>query len=148
MPGFIFYSCNICFVGRIAKNEAIAPAVLHVPALYSSIFLILIQTLVTFIYNIDSKSNLIPNETAGNGYDYYIGDGAADIGTMKYNSEAEKYNDGGNYISSLKPGESIQVNMAWIVNEEDIENMYLNFSGNEYDFTECLLDTGVVDIRN
>ena len=29
-----------------------------------------------------------------------------------------------------------------------IENMYLNFSGNEYDFTECLLDTGVVDIRN
>ena len=38
--------------------------------------------------------------------------------------------------------------MAWIVNEEDIENMYLNFSGNEYDFTECLLDTGVVDIRN
>ena len=36
----------------------------------------------------------------------------------------------------------------FIVNEEDIENMYLNFSGNEYDFTECLLDTGVVDIRN
>ena len=37
--------------------------------------------------------------------------------------------------------------MAWIVNEEDIENMYLNFSGNVYDFDENLLDTGVVDIR-
>ena len=67
---------------------------------------------------------------------------------MKYNSEVDYHNDGGNYISSLKPGESIQVNMAWIVNEEDIENMYLNFSGNVYDFDEYLLDTGVVDIRN
>lgn len=111
--------------------------------------LLYIGSLMTLLKQDDGTYSIyIPNETAGDGYDYYIGDGPADIGTMKYNSEVENYNDGGNYISSLKPGESIQVNMAWIVNEEDIENMYLNFSGNVYDFDEYLLDTGVVDIRN
>ena len=35
----------------------------------------------------------------------------------------------GNYIPLLKHGESVQVNMAWIVNEKDIKNLYLNLNG-------------------
>ena len=62
---------------------------------------------------------------------------------------AEDYGNGGNYISSLKPGESIQVNMAWIVNENDLADMYLNLDGEggAYDFNEGMLEAGVVDIK-
>lgn len=58
------------------------------------------------------------------------------------------YGNGGNYISSLKPGESIQVNMAWIVNENDLNNMYLNLNGDgaAYEFSDSMLKTGLVDI--
>ena len=65
-----------------------------------------------------------------------------------YNSISEDYGNGGNYISSLKPGESIQVNMAWIVNENDLNNMYLNLNGDgaAYEFSDSMLKTGLVDI--
>ena len=68
---------------------------------------------------------------------------------MTYYSVSEDYGNGGNYISSLKPGESIQVNMAWIVNENDLDNMYLNLNGDggAYEFSDSILNTGLVDIR-
>ena len=42
------------------------------------------------------------------------------------------------YIPLLKHGESVQVNMAWIVNEKDIKNLYLNLNGTGgcYEITE------------
>lgn len=48
-------------------------------------------------------------------------------------------------ISSI-PGESVQVNMAWIVNEKDIKNLYLNLNGTGgcYEITENMCHTGVV----
>ena len=54
----------------------------------------------------------------------------------------------GNYIPLLKHGESVQVNMAWIVNENDLADMYLNLDGEggAYDFGEGMLEAGVVDI--
>ena len=48
---------------------------------------------------------------------------------MTYCSVQDDYGKGKNYIPSLKPGESVQVNMAWIVNEKDIKNLYLNLNG-------------------
>ena len=59
----------------------------------------------------------IPTEQAGDGYDYISWDGVAKTGGMVYYSVSENYGNGGNYISSIKPGESVQLNMAWIVNE-------------------------------
>ena len=59
-----------------------------------------------------------------------------------------KYGNGGNYIASLKPGESIQVNMAWIVNENDLDHMYLNLNGEGggFQFSNSTVKSGVVDI--
>ncbi len=76
-------------------------------------------------------------------------DGVAHTAEMTYSSVREDYGNGGNYISSLKPGESIQVNMAWIVNENDLADMYLNLDGEggAYDFNEGMLEAGVVDIK-
>ena len=53
-----------------------------------------------------------------------------------------------NYIPSLKPGESTQVVMAWIMDEPDLENMYLNLnsSGGSYFIGTDELKTGVIAI--
>ena len=75
--------------------------------------------------------------------------GMAKTAEMTYMSVTEDYGNGDNYISSLNPGESIQVNMAWIVNENDLDNMYLNLNGDgaAFEFSESMLDVGLVDIR-
>ena len=88
-------------------------------------------------------------EQSGDGYDRVSWDGVAHTAEMTYSSVREDYGNGGNYISSLKPGESIQVNMAWIVNEDNLADMYLNLDGEggAYDFNEGMLEAGVVDIR-
>lgn len=86
---------------------------------------------------------------SGEGYDYIRGDGVASAIGMTYFSQKEAYGNGGNYISSLKPGERVQVAMAWIVNENDLGNIYLNLcgSGGSLEFSEDVLRTGLVDIR-
>ena len=90
-----------------------------------------------------------PGEEAGDGYDRCTWDGAARIGEMKYCSVTENYGNGGNYIPSLKPGESIQISMAWIVNESDLKEMYLNLNGTgaSYQFDDEILANGIIDIR-
>lgn len=87
-------------------------------------------------------------ETAGDGYDYYTGDSVARMAEMKYFSVREDDGDRKNYIASIKPGESVQVHMAWIVNEKDIENMYLNLdgTGTAYELNDDVLRSGVVYI--
>ena len=89
-----------------------------------------------------------PMEQSGNDYDRVIWDGAAALAEMTYSSVSEEYGNGRNYIPSLKPGESVQVNMAWIVNENDLGNMYLNLNGDgaACEFTDTMLKAGVVDI--
>lgn len=88
-------------------------------------------------------------ENPGDGYDYSTGDSVAHPTSMGYYSTVESYGNGGNYISHLDPGESIQVRMAWIVNEPDLENMFLdlNGTGGSYAFGEDTQKNGIVDIR-
>ena len=90
-----------------------------------------------------------PGEEAGDSYDRCTWDGAARTGEMKYCSVIENYGNGGNYIPSLKPGESIQISMAWIVNESDLKEMYLNLNGTgaSYQFDDEILANGIIDIR-
>ena len=70
-----------------------------------------------------------------------IWDGVARTAEMTYNSISEDYGNGGNYISSLKPGESITGEYGWIVNENDLNNMYLNLNGDgaAYEFSDSML---------
>ena len=88
----------------------------------------------------------MPGTEAGEDYDYYTSDGVAKTAEMTYCSVQDDYGQGKNYIPSLKPGESVQVNMAWIVNEKDIKNLYLNLNGTGgcYEITENMCHTGVV----
>lgn len=90
----------------------------------------------------------LAEETAGAGYDYYIGDSVARTNEMGYYDVKEEYGNGSNYIPSLKPGESIQINMAWVVNETDIQNLYLDLSGfgTPFEIHENVVNTGLVYI--
>lgn len=81
--------------------------------------------------------------------DCVIWDGIAhDKAEMPYYSVHEQYGNGGNYIPSLKPHESIQVNMAWIVNENALNYMYLNLGnvGGAYEFAADMSEAGIVNI--
>ena len=88
----------------------------------------------------------MPGTEAGEDYDYYTSDSVAKTAEMTYCSVQDDYGKGMNYIPSIKPGESVQVNMAWIVNEKDIKNLYLNLNGTGgcYEITENMRHTGVV----
>lgn len=90
----------------------------------------------------------VDGENPGDGYDYYTGDSVARTAEMVYFSAQDEYGDGGNYISALKPGESVTINMAWIVNELDVKNMYLNLNGtgNAYNFDDAIMNNGLVYI--
>ena len=50
-----------------------------------------------------------------------------------------------NYIPEIKPGESVTVHLAWVVNEDELDTLYLDFTG-EGLFTEEGLKTGYVNI--
>ena len=97
----------------------------------------------------DTYQLYIENEQSGDNYDCIHSSSVAKAFEMDYYSVQEAYGNGGNYISTLKPGESIQVEMAWIVDENQLSNMYLNLSGNgsSSEFVDSTLETGIVDIR-
>jgi hypothetical protein len=85
-------------------------------------------------------------EQPGDDYDYVNGSGVASKYNMDYYDALEVYGNGGNYIASLAAGESVTVRMAWIVNERDLPDLYLDLStfGSGTAFNE---HTRLVDIR-
>ena len=87
-------------------------------------------------------------ESSGEDYDKIREDGVAHTAEMTYYSVKDDYGNGGNYIPTLKPGESVQVEMAWIVNEKDLEDAYLDLTGDAgyLQFTEKELKYGLFDI--
>jgi hypothetical protein len=80
----------------------------------------------------------------GDGYDYVSGSSVASKYEMEYYDAFKVYGNGGNYIDSLAPGESVTVRMAWIVNERDLSDLYLDLYGSGMEFNE---NTRLVDIR-
>lgn len=141
-------------VDEIVKTESVKQKLVYVTVTYTNKtdkeinHMLYLGTLMVMnhedgIYQICNDAEL-----SGEDYDRVIWDGAAHTAEMTYSSVSENYGNGGNYIPSLKPGESIQVNMAWIVNENELDNMYLNLNGDggAYEFSDSMLKAGLVDI--
>ena len=51
-----------------------------------------------------------------------------------------------NYIPEIKPGESVTIRFAWLVNEDELDKLYLNLRG-ETVFTDEGLEIGSCDGR-
>ncbi len=91
-----------------------------------------------YVFDTSGFNGLDENKTVdGAGYDEIVGNSAARLMDMKYYSATENEGNGGNYIS-LKAGESKQVRMAWIVNEQDLSNLCL-------DLNQCMDVAGLTD---
>lgn len=105
-----------------------------------------------WIYSYDSGMGDIAggghDEISGQAYDYIEQTGFTGGGRI-YSSPRIDFGMGGNYIPALRPGESVQVKMAWITNEQDMGNMYLNLcqTGGLFEFSEDMIRDGIVDIR-
>lgn len=78
-------------------------------------------------------------------YDYVVASSVASIGEMAYHGEESKEFDR-NHIS-LQPGESKTVVMAWIVNEPDLGNLYLNLKSYTTD-NDVAYGEGVVSLNS
>ena len=141
-------------VDEIVKTESMKQKLVYVTVTYANKtdkeinHMLYLGTLMLLnhengIYQICNRA-----EFSGEDYDRVIWDGVAHTAEMTYYSVSEDYGNGGNYISSLKPGESIQVNMAWIVNENELDHMYLNLNGEGggFQFSNSTVKSGVVDI--
>ena len=140
---------------EIVKSEEVNQKLVYVTVTYTNHsneeidHMLYLGALLTLTKENGKVQLYIPTEQAGDGYDYISWTGVAKTGEMVYYSVSENYGNGGNYISSIKPGESVQLNMAWIVNESDLKNLYLNVTGDgaSYEFSEYILKKGLVDIR-
>lgn len=140
---------------EIVKSEEVNQKLVYVTVTYTNHsneeidHMLYLGALLTLTKENGKVQLYIPTEQAGDGYDYINWTGVAKTGEMVYYSVSENYGNGGNYISSIKPGESVQLNMAWIVNESDLKNLYLNVTGDgaSYEFSEYILKKGLVDIR-
>ncbi len=51
-----------------------------------------------------------------------------------------------NYIPKIGPGESATVHLAWVINEDELDKLYLNFQGDNC-FCEEGLEIGYVDLN-
>lgn len=73
--------------------------------------------------------------------------GVAWCGEMGFFNWRTEYGNGGNYIGEISPGETVTLQMAWIVDEDQLEYLYMAVNSYTYAFTEEGLKTGYVDIR-
>ena len=140
---------------EIVKSEAVNQKLVYATVTYTNNsdeeidHMLYLGALLTMTKENGRVQIYVPTEQSGDGYDRITWDGMAKTGEMVYYNVSENYGNGGNYISSIKPDESVQLNMAWIVNENDLENLYLNVTGDgaSYEFSENILKNGLVDIR-
>lgn len=111
--------------------------------------------------NINFNGSLLPIIHTENGYTVYDrakqdtggqwdkteNTGAAFFGEMTYfDCQGTGTGNGTNYIDTLAPGETATVHMAWIVNEDELQYMYLSFR-DVLEMSEDGLAIGYVDIR-
>lgn len=105
----------------------------------------------TLIY-LQQKDGLLEiwdeDASSDSAYDVIESDGVHSLASMEYYDTFEKYGNGGNYISSLKAGESVTVRMAWIIEEANLDKLYLNLTGEGAynEISEEMMNTGLVDL--
>lgn len=144
---------------QVVKTETIDQKLLYVTVTYKNptetpVYHMLYLGSLMLIEQKDGTYSVRDMETGnfqkdGVEYDFVKGDGVASSTGMAYYSIHDEYGNGGNYIPVLNPGEELQVNMAWIVNEPELSKAFLNLSGEGacWEFTETVRETGLVDIR-
>lgn len=142
-------------VDKVIKTESVKQKLVYVTVTYTNNtdrelrHILYCGTLMLLDHKGGQYQITDPAKLSGTDCDYVNWDGVSNTETMAYSDVSEDYGNGGNYIPSLAPGKSIQIHMAWIVNENLLDHLYLNLNGdcNAYAFSDTLTKSGVVDIR-
>lgn len=82
-------------------------------------------------------------------YDMAMNSNLSDTGAMEYyNVTSTTGGNGANYIPSLGINETVTIQVAWLVNESELDNMYIHVgTGGEMAFADEVMEDGFVDIR-
>lgn len=80
----------------------------------------------------DDTCDYVENENLGVRYEMYYSDVVGEHNTK-------------NYIPEIGPGESVTIHFAWVVNEDELDKLYLSFGDTV--FTEEGLKIGYVDLN-
>lgn len=94
----------------------------------------------------------IYDRAAAAGYDYVFPSGArgGNLDMEYYDLLHDTINNGGNWLNELEPGETRTVRLAFLVNEDEMDMLYLNLgivNHGTYEISEDDLAVGYVDIR-
>lgn len=140
---------------KVVKTETVKQKLVYLTATYTNMsnqtinHLTYLVSLVTMKQENGVYQIYTPEMQSGDGYDFILGDSIARTGDMAYIDVVDESTHGRNNIPVLNPGESIQVNLAWVVNETDLKYMYLSphSDGACIEFSEDMAEKGMVDIR-
>ena len=141
---------------KVLHTEIVNQKLVYVPVEYKN-------TGEITIYNMLFLGNLVQIQETEDGFAFYdrqhlVGGEECDYinCTSRMTSEMQYYDvkssggfNGSNYIDVLQPGETVTVNMGFLVNEDELGYLYLGLCGNAggFEFNESQLETGYVDLR-
>lgn len=82
-------------------------------------------------------------------YDMAVNSNLSNDGSMDYFDVYYLAGGGDNYIHSMAAGETVTIQVAWLVNESELDNMYVHIgtNGSGFAFGEKVMEDGFVDIR-
>lgn len=97
-----------------------------------------------YVLRHDPFESTLPDGTA---YDYR-NEGYARTNEMAYYSihDTSGKNNGGNHIAPLAAGETVTLQIAWLVNEDDVPYLYLSMNGSDWLFIREQLEQGYVKL--
>ena len=92
---------------------------------------------------------IVMDETPGenDNWDRAVNHGLSSFWEMSY-YDVRGGERGNNYIASIQPGETATVHMAWVVTEEELDQMFVSLEpSGGMEFRDDSMKTGYVDIR-
>ncbi|MDO4616104.1 MAG: hypothetical protein Q4B03_01445 [Lachnospiraceae bacterium] len=148
---YIQFGDGVDTTNELVKTESVPQKLVYATVTYTNtsekdLSHIVYNGNLVLLYQKDGRYQIFnPREQFGDGYERIDWKGAAH--TAWYSTVTDDYGDGGNYIPELKAGESVQIHMAWIVNETEAEHLYLSLTDGEgFEFTDAMINDGLVDI--
>ena len=141
-------------IDQVIKTETVKQKLVYVTVTYKNVskqkinHLIYLGNLMLLNEKEHKYEVYTMDDITGEAYDKIEGSSVARTADMGYFDVQDEEMSGKNAIKSLEPGASVTVNMAWIVNENDLDHMYLNLAseGGGYEFTDATLEMGLVKL--
>lgn len=139
---------------KVVNESDVAQKVVYVTMTYTNLSKVKVDKMVyhgnlLYLKHENRKYRFYNPFRQGNGYDYVMADGLPAAHWWSYFKDEKDQTNEENYIDSLGAGESVRVEMAWIVNEDDLANLYLNVcDGAMMEYSQAMTTTGIYKLMD